>query len=164
MESLGITIKILHKSMPICVSSLGVNKYRSTLFRAYADTHGIKLEQAPANTRQQNSIAERYNRTIMERARAQMLHAALPKYLWGEVVSATCHILNMCPTSSVHDLPVNIWQSHCAGAGAHFADHSLLRVIGCRAFAHIHKSDRRKLDASAQDLIHIGYKPESKAY
>lgn len=89
-------------------------EYRSSKFTAFAATHGIKLEQAPAHTPQQNSVAGRYNRTIMERTRAQMIHAALPKYLWGEIVIATAHILNMSPTSSINDIPVNIWQHHCA--------------------------------------------------
>lgn len=34
-------------------------KYNSTYFRAYTATHGIKLEQAPANTPQQNLVSER---------------------------------------------------------------------------------------------------------
>lgn len=139
-------------------------EYRSTRFKAYADAHGIKLEQAPANTPQHNSVAERYNRTVMERTRAQMIHGAIPKYLWGEIVLATAHILNLSPTSSVDDVPVNLWQHHCAGNGAHLADPSFLRVLGCRAFTHIHKGDRRKLDNTAHDLIHVGYEPDSKAY
>lgn len=35
---------------------------------------------------------------------------------------------------------------------------------GCRAFSHIHKGDRRKLDLTSNDLIHVGYEPESKSY
>lgn len=106
-------------------------EYSSSKFKAFAATHGIKLEQAPAHTPQQNSIAERYNRTIMECVRVQMIHAAIPKYLWGEVVLATAHILNMSPTSSVDEIPVNKWQRHCTGDGAHLADPSFLRVLGC---------------------------------
>lgn len=139
-------------------------EYRSARFQAFAAAHGIKLEQAPANTPQHNSIAERYNRTIMERVRAQMIHAAIPKFLWGELVLATSHILNLSPTFSVSDIPVNTWQTHCAGRGAHLADPSFLRVLGCRVFVHVHRVDRCKLDNTAEDLIHIGYEPDSKSY
>lgn len=100
----------------------------------------------------------------MERTRAQTVHASIPKYLWGEVVVATAHILNMSPTSSVDDVPVNVRQNHCAGNGAHLADPSFLRVLVCRAFVHIDKHDRRKLDLTSQALIHVGYEPESKSY
>ena len=139
------------------------DEYCSTRFKAFAAARGIKLEQAPAHTPKHNSVAKRYNRTIMERTRAQMIHAAIPKYIWGEIVSATAHVLNMSPTSSVNKVPVNTWQRHCAGQGAHLADPAFLRVLGCRAFPHIHKSDRRKLDLTSNDLIHVGYEPESKS-
>lgn len=93
-----------------------------------------------------------------------MIHAAIPKHLWGELVLATSHILNLSPTSSVSEIPVNIWQTHCAGRGAHLANPSFLRVLGCRAFVHIHCVNRRKLDNTSVDLIHIGYEPDSKFY
>lgn len=122
------------------------------------------MEQGPAHTPEHNSVAERYNRTIMERCRAQMIHAALPKFLWGEIVMATSHILNMSPTRSTTDIPVNVWQQACAGSGAHLSDHSFLRVLGCQALVHIHKARRRKLDACAEELILVGYETGSKAY
>lgn len=93
-----------------------------------------------------------------------MIHAALPKYLWGEVVMATSLILNMSPTRSTDDLPVNIWQKACAGSGAHLSDHSFLRVLGCQALMHINKSQRRKLDPCAKNLVLIGYEAGSKSY
>lgn len=139
-------------------------EYSSSRFLAFTSSRGIRLEQGPAHTPEHNSVAERYNRTIMERSRAQMIHAAIPKYLWGEVVMATSLILNMSPTRTINDIPVNVWQQACAGNGAHFSDHSFLRVIGCQAFVHIPKSQRRKLDRCAEDLIHIGYEPGSKSY
>ena len=39
-----------------------------------------------------------------------------------------------------------------------------LRVFGCKAFAHIPKEDRRKLDAKAIKCIFIGYCTDKKAY
>lgn len=70
----------------------------------------------------------------------------------------------MSPTSSINDIPVNAWQKACAGGGAHLADHSFLRVLGCQALVHIPKTLRRKLDPCARELIHVGYKPGSKSY
>lgn len=139
-------------------------EYSSSRFLAFTATHGILMEQGPASTPEHNSVAKRYNRTIMERSRAKMIHAALPKSLWGEVVLATSHILNLSPTSSATDLPVNTWQHACAGSGAHLADHAFLRVIGCQALAHIPKTHRRKLDKCAKILVHVGYEAGSKAY
>lgn len=100
----------------------------------------------------------------MERTRAQMIYASLPKALWGEIVMATSIILNMSPTSAAPDLPVNILQHACAGTGAHLSDHSFLQVLGCQALMHIPKSQRRKLDPCATNLILVGYEAGSKAY
>lgn len=52
-----------------------------------------------------------------------MIHAALPKQLWGEIIIATSHVLNMSPTSSTNTIPVDTWQRACAGDGAHLSDH-----------------------------------------
>lgn len=99
-----------HTGHQLCIlkSDYG-GRYSSTQFKVYAATHGIKLEQAPVNTPQKNSVADRYNQTIMEYTRAQMIHASIPKYLWGEIVSATSHILIISPTLFVNNLPMNIW-------------------------------------------------------
>lgn len=122
------------------------------------------MEQGPAHTPEHNSVAERYNRTIMERCRAQMIHASLPKHPWGEITLATSHILNMSPTRSADEIPADAWQQACAGKGSHLSDHKFLRVLGCQALTHIPKSLRQILDPCARELIHVGYDPGSKAY
>lgn len=42
-------------------------EYCSSRFQVFASTHGIRLEQGPAHTPEHKLIAERYNRTIVER-------------------------------------------------------------------------------------------------
>lgn len=154
-----------HTGEKICIlkSDRG-GEYRSSQLLAFAATNGIIMEQGPAKTPQHNSVAERFNRTIMEKARAQMIHANLPVHLWGEVVSATSHILNLTPSSITKDSPVNKWMAHTVDGGGHMADISFLRVIGCAAYAHIHNDERRKLDAKAVPKVLVGYEPNSKAY
>lgn len=162
-EYLSMSERLTGKQLCILKCDRG-GEYGSSRFQALASTLGIRLEQGPAHTPEHNSIAERYNQTIMERSRAQMIHAALPKHLWGEIVLATSHILNMSPTSSTVDIPADTWQRACAGSGAHLSDHSFLRVLGCQALVHIPKPLRRKLDHCVKDLIHVGYESGSKAY
>ena len=41
---------------------------------------------------------------------------------------------------------------------------SHLRIFGCRAFAHIPKDDRRKLDAKSIECVFVGYCDDHKAY
>lgn len=97
-----------HTGEKLCIlkSDRG-GEYRSSRFLAFAAVNGIIMEQGPAKTPQHNSVAERFNQTIMEKTRAQMIHANLPAHLWGEVVMATSHILNVTPSSVIKDSPVN---------------------------------------------------------
>lgn len=154
-----------HTGHKICIlkSDRG-GEYWSSPFLKYLQDRGITLEQGPAKTPQHNSVAERFNRSIMEISQAQMIHAGLPLFLWGEIVMATSHILNLSPTASINTTPQSAWMDVCASGGGHKDDIKFLRVIGCAAFAHIQSSDRQKLDAKACSLIHIGYEPGAKAY
>lgn len=147
-EYLQVAERHTGKRLCILKSDCG-GEYRSSKFISFAATHGVILEQGPPHTPEHNSIAERYNRTIMERTRAQLIHAGAPKRLWGEFVMATCHILNLSPTTTVNGLPINIWNRDENSSGAHSADTSHLRVLGSRAFTHIPKGQRHKLDPTA---------------
>lgn len=139
-------------------------EYRSSRFLAFATTHGITIEQGPAKTPQHNGVAERFNRTLMERVRAQMVHANLPKKLWGEVVMATSHILNLSPSSVINSSPHDVWHDAAADSGSHRSDVKFLRVIGCASYVHSHHDERRKLDNTSVRKIFVGYEPGAKAY
>lgn len=117
-------------------------EYRSARFMAFASAHGIILEQGPAKTPQHNGIAERFNRTVMERVRAQMIHSNMPLKLWGEAVMATSHVLNLSPSSSVDHSPHDTWHSCSTDNGAYRNDVDFLRVLGCEAFVHKHNDER----------------------
>ena len=47
---------------------------------------------------QQNGVAERRNRTIMERARNLSTHCDLSLFLWSEAVSTANYLINRSPT------------------------------------------------------------------
>jgi hypothetical protein len=49
---------------------------------------------------QQNGIAERRNRTIIERARSMATISNCPGYLWPEVVNTANHLINLSLTSA----------------------------------------------------------------
>ena len=55
---------------------------------------GIKREFSIARTPQQNGVAERKNRTLIEAARTMLADSQLPIQFWAEVVSAACYVLN----------------------------------------------------------------------
>ncbi|XP_068658201.1 aluminum-activated malate transporter 8-like [Aristolochia californica] len=56
--------------------------------------HGIRMERTVASTPQHNSVAERMNITLTERARSMRMQSGLPKHFWAETVNATAYLIN----------------------------------------------------------------------
>ncbi|KAA1072112.1 hypothetical protein PGT21_050322 [Puccinia graminis f. sp. tritici] len=141
-------------------------EYNSNEFNAYTKSKGISIEQAPANTPQQNGVAERYNRTLIQKVLAIMSAGHLPKWLWGEIAVTAATLINVAPSSTLNsDTPHRLWWYSSDPKGSHHKfDYSHLRTIGCRAYAVINKEKRDKLTSKASELIMIGYDLLSKAY
>ncbi|GJY86013.1 ribonuclease H-like domain-containing protein [Tanacetum coccineum] len=55
---------------------------------------GINREFSVARTPQQNGVAERMNRTLIEAARTMLVDSKLPTTFWAEVVNTACYVLN----------------------------------------------------------------------
>ena len=82
----GTHIKVLH-------SDRG-GKYMSMQFQSYLKSRGTKQKLTVHDIPQHDGIAERLNRTVVERTRT-LLHASrLPKLLWAHAVSHTVWLIN----------------------------------------------------------------------
>ncbi|GJX09965.1 putative ribonuclease H-like domain-containing protein [Tanacetum coccineum] len=55
---------------------------------------GIKKEFSVARTPQQNGVAERKNRALIEAARIMLVDSKLPTTFWAEAVNTACYVLN----------------------------------------------------------------------
>ncbi|GKF43245.1 ribonuclease H-like domain-containing protein, partial [Tanacetum coccineum] len=55
---------------------------------------GIKREFSVARTSQQNGVAERKNRTLIEATRTMLADSLLPIPFWAEAVNTACYVLN----------------------------------------------------------------------
>ncbi|GKA25090.1 putative ribonuclease H-like domain-containing protein [Tanacetum coccineum] len=55
---------------------------------------GIEMEYSNARTPQQNGVAERKNRTLIEAARTMLADSLLPIQFWAEAVNTTCYVQN----------------------------------------------------------------------
>nr|GEU92296.1 hypothetical protein [Tanacetum cinerariifolium] len=60
----------------------------------FCDMKGIKREFSVARTPQQNGVAERKNRTLIEAARTMLVDFKLPTTFWAEAVNSACYVLN----------------------------------------------------------------------
>ena len=69
-------------------------EYQSTKWTDFTKEKGIINEYTSPYSPEQNGIAERYNRTIIEHARATIIAKSIPIELWPYIIEATCYILN----------------------------------------------------------------------
>ena len=133
-------------------------EYLSSDFQKYLLQEGIVHQRTVPKTPEQNGVAERINRTIVETARCMLTEAKLPYKFWAEAVSTAVFLRNRSPTVSVKGMtPQESLTGEKPGV-------KMLRVFGCLAFAHVPKDEREKLDPKARRCVMLGYSTTSKGY
>ncbi|GJR59610.1 putative ribonuclease H-like domain-containing protein [Tanacetum coccineum] len=79
----------------------------------FCGNKGIKQEYSNARTPQQNGVAERMNRTLIEAARTMLADSLLPTTFWAEAVSTACYIFNRVRvTKPQHKTPYELLFGH----------------------------------------------------
>jgi len=58
------------------------------IFSHFCKQEGIQRQFTVAYTPQQNGVAERMNRTLLERTRGMLKTIGLAKFFWGETLKA----------------------------------------------------------------------------
>ena len=133
-------------------------EYISTKFETYLKSEGIRHELTEPKTPEQNGVAERLNRTLVEMSRSMLIDANVQKKFWAEAVSTAVYLKNRSPSKPLQDMtPYEAWHGSKPVA-------SHLRVFRCDAYAHIPKDERSKFDSKARKCILLGYGQETKGY
>ena len=85
-------------------------------------------------------------------------HSKLPKSFWGEAMRTSIDLINLSLSVPLKgDVLETVWTWKDVSY-----DH--LRVFGCKAFVHIPKDERSKLDGKAKPCIFLGYGHEEFEY
>ena len=108
-------------------------------------------------TPQQNGVAERKHRHLLDTARALRFHASLPKSFWSECILSATHIINRLP------MPVLAWKSPYEVLHGKPPDYASLRTMGCLCFA-ANVGERDKFAPGALQCIFLGYTVGLKGY
>ncbi|POM71957.1 LOW QUALITY PROTEIN: Integrase catalytic core protein [Phytophthora palmivora] len=130
-------------------------KLGQIIFDRY-DTHA---QFTNAYTPQQNGVAERQMRTILERVRALLIDGDLPRQLWGECCQYVTHLINVT-TSSVLPTgvtPYELWHGKKPSL-------TYIKVFGCAAFALTPEPHRNKLEARAKLCMIVDLPQNKKGY
>ena len=98
------------------------------------------------------------NITIEEKIRCMLSHSKLPKSFWGEAMRTSIDLINISPSIPLKgDVPERVWTGK-------YVSYDHLRVFGCRAFVHIPKDERSKLNVKVKPCIFLGYSHEEFGY
>ena len=124
-------------------------------FEQFCIKKGIARHKTVRHTPQQNGLAERMNRTLVEKVRCMLFNANLSKHFWAEVVTTATYLVNKSPSAALHfKTPQGVWSGKPP-------DLSNLRVFGCLIYAHINQG---KLEPKAVKGYFIGYPEGVKGY
>nr|GEZ21971.1 hypothetical protein [Tanacetum cinerariifolium] len=69
-------------------------EFRNKEINDFCSGKGIKREFSNARTPQQNGVAERRNKILIEEARIMLVDAKLPVTFWVEAVNTACYVQN----------------------------------------------------------------------
>lgn len=133
-------------------------EYCSDEFDKYLKEAGIIHQKSCPYTPEQNGLAERMNRTIIEKTRCLLAEAGLPQDFWAEAVSTACYLINRSPCqNSLSVTPEQAWTGKIPNL-------KHLKIFGCKVMVHIPKDKRRKLDVKSRECIFLGYCDNTKGY
>lgn len=132
-------------------------EYINNAFSNFLIKYGIKHEKSAPYSPQQNGLAERMNRTILEKVRCMLIESNLSKQFWAEAVHASAEIINMIPNSMNKKSPNDMW-------GNNKSDLNKLKIFGCKAMVWLPEQKRKKLDSKAFECIYLRYSSDAKAY
>jgi hypothetical protein len=133
-------------------------EYTSHYLEDFLKQEGIRHELTVEYTPQQNGVAERKNRSLVETARCLMIQSGLSASFWAEAILTANHIRNRCPSRSLGgEIPFKMWTRRTPIV-------SYFRKFGTTAFALDKTPGKGKFDSRSKKCIFIGYSVQSKAY
>ena len=105
----------------------------------------------------QNGVAERRNRTLMDMVRSMLSSSKLSKSLWTEALKTAVYILNRVPTKAVPKTPFELFKGWKPSLRH-------IHIWGCPFEVRVYNPQEKKLDQRTISGYFIGYAKRSKGY
>ncbi|GMJ14768.1 hypothetical protein HRI_005146000 [Hibiscus trionum] len=141
-----------------CFRSDNGGEYTSDEFDDFCRKEGIKRQFTTVYTPQQNGVAERMNRTLLERTRAMLRAAGLEKAFWAEAVNTACYLVNRAPSTAIElKTPMEMWTGKPV-------DYSNLHIFGSIVYVMYNAQEISKLDPKSRKCKFLGYADGVKGY
>ena len=139
---MGQSVKVL------CTDNGG--EFTSDEFKNYLKKEGIVHQLTIPKCPEQNGVAERFNRTLMEMVRSMLADSELPKTFWAEALATAIYLQNRSPTKPVEGkIPYEEVYGEKPNVGH-------LKVFQSFAYSYIPKDERQKLDLKGSQVYLLG--------
>ncbi|GKA01683.1 putative ribonuclease H-like domain-containing protein [Tanacetum coccineum] len=121
--------------------------------------HKVKVirEFSVARTPQQNGVAERKNRTLIETTRTMLVDLLLPNVFWAEVVNTACYVLKRVLSKPHNKTPYELIIGRPPSI-------SFMRPFGCLVTILNTLDPLGKFDGKAEEGFLVGHSVNSKAF
>ncbi|GJR39701.1 ribonuclease H-like domain-containing protein [Tanacetum coccineum] len=133
-------------------------EFKNKEMNQFCERKCIKREFSVARTPQQNGVAERKNRTLIETARTMLADSKLPTTFWAEAVNIACYVQNRVLVTKPHNkTPYELFLGIKPALG-------FMRPLGCLVTILNTIDHLGKFDGKANEGFFVGYSINSKAF
>ncbi|KAI3665306.1 hypothetical protein L6452_43930 [Arctium lappa] len=123
---------------------------------SFCEEKGIERQYSASRTPQQNGVAERRNRTLIEAARSLLADSKLPITFWAEAVNTACYVQNrVLVVKSQDKTPYKLFKKKKPFIG-------FFKPFGCPCTILNTKTHLGKFDSKAEDGFLVGYSSQNK--
>jgi hypothetical protein len=132
-------------------------EYTNKKFQDYLKEEGIEYQTTVGYAPEQNGIAERKNRTLIEAARSMLFDAKLPEYFWGDAVQEASYNLNRVPGKGAEETPYKLFYKKDP-------KYNDVHKFGSNVYVLTPEVKRRKLGEKGIKMKFIGHDQNSTRY
>nr|KYP33098.1 Retrovirus-related Pol polyprotein from transposon TNT 1-94 [Cajanus cajan] len=109
-------------------------EYYNTKLSNFMKFVGILHQASCPNSPQQNGVAERKNRHLLEVTRSLLIGSNVPSYLWGEALSSAIYLINRVPSSVLNfRRPLDVFSNYCT---LNYVNNLPPHIFGCVVYMH----------------------------
>ncbi|GJX18407.1 putative ribonuclease H-like domain-containing protein [Tanacetum coccineum] len=133
-------------------------EFKNKVMSEFCKKKGIKREFSVARTPQQNGVAKRRNRTLIEAAKTMLADSKLPTTFWAEAVNTACYVQNKVLVVNPHNKTLyELFRGRTPAL-------SFMRLFGCHVTILNTLDYLGKYDGKSDEGFFVGYSLYSKAF
>ncbi|GKC04229.1 putative ribonuclease H-like domain-containing protein [Tanacetum coccineum] len=133
-------------------------EFKNRIMNQFCEMKGIKREFSVARTPQQNGVAKRRNRTLIEAASTMLDDSKLPTTFWAEAVNIACYMQNKVLVVKPHNkTPYEIFHGRTSAL-------SFMRPFRCPVTIFNTRDHLGKFDGKANEGFFVRYSLYSKSF